>query len=101
MSISGGLRVKECGFPSCCQSHNLALGQRLQKKRGLPLTQPPVGPTVKTEQYWEIQFGYDEETRFRQNILSVEEEWECPNQDMCGPKGNRVRRNVTCYSDWV
>jgi hypothetical protein len=70
-------------------------------KKGLPITQPPVGPTAQVQQYWEIQFGYDEETRFRQNILTVEEEWECPNQGMCGPNGNRVRRNVTCYSDWV
>jgi RHS repeat-associated protein len=70
-------------------------------KRGLPVTQPPIGPKVKVQQYWQIQFGYDEETRFRQNVLTVEEEWDCPDQGMCRPNGNRMRRTVTCYSDWI
>jgi len=66
----------------------------------LPSTQPPIKPTVKVEEYWEVQFGYDIETRFRQNMLTVEEEWACPGASMCPGNANQ-KRTITCYSDWI
>jgi len=66
----------------------------------LPPSQPPVGPTVTTTQYWEIQIGYDEETLFRQSMLTVVEKWRCPGPVSCGPNDPIKTRTVTCFSDW-
>ena len=69
--------------------------------RQLPVTQPPIGPSVKVEQYWEVQFGYDVETRFRQNMLNVEEEWKCSGSGGCQTAGSTQKRTITCFDDWI
>ena len=69
--------------------------------RRLPLTQPPVRPNVQVEEYWEVQFGYDVETLFRQNVLTVEEEWLCPGPNVCRRDDAIRKRTTTCFSDWI
>ena len=68
--------------------------------RRQPWNQPPAGPTVRVEEYWEITRGYDVLTLMRQNMLTVEEEWHCPGPYSCRPDDTR-KRTVTCLSDWV
>jgi hypothetical protein len=69
--------------------------------RRLPPTQPPVGPNVQGNQYWEIQYGYDVSTLYRQNMLTVVEEWLCSGPNSCRPDDVIRKRTTTCFSDWV
>jgi RHS repeat-associated protein len=67
----------------------------------LPVTQPPASPNVVVSQYWEVQFGYDINTQFRQNVLNVEEQWLCSGPDMCRANDPIKSRSITCFSDWI